>query len=321
MSKDVPEAVLKDNEQLDALMDMLENGQVPAPEATVPQVVIEEAVVEAVVETPPVVDVPAPQAPASNELEKADQRYKTLEGMMKADRRRQTEIIEGLRGQLETQRVAQVETPLDVDAILSEEEIATFGADGIVVLQKLAGAIASKEIEKASLAVDQKLDNMRRRVDIAEASAEGTGTWDHVEAINPGAKAINGSDTGWFAFLDTIDPISGRKYMELGEAAAGVNDYERLSTLIDTYRTSANLAKPAPSVKPLQVKTVLNNDGNVITPKVETIVYTQEEVRDFYMARALGKSFTLRGKAVPADKMDALEAQIDTAMEEGRINL
>jgi hypothetical protein len=320
MSKDLPSAVLKDNEDLDALMDLLEKGEVPAPEANAPQEVPEiKPVVEAGIETPPVVDDPVTPTPKTDE-DRADHRYKTLEGMMRANDRRSAEIISGLRDQLETQRVARVETPLDVDAILNETELAEFGEGGIAVLQKLAGAIATKEIEKASLAVDQKLDAMRRRVDLAEASAEGTGTWDHVEAINPGAKAINGSDAGWFAFLTTVDPVSGREYRELGEAAAGVNDYQRLSMLIDTYRESANLAKPVPSVKPPQTRTALKTDGND-TPPVNAIVYTQDEVRDFYMARALGKPFTLRGKLQKADTLDALEADIETAMEEGRIKI
>jgi hypothetical protein len=320
MSKDLPNAVLKENENLDALMDMLEKGEVPAPEAPELQEVPEITPPAATgIETIPD-DPPAPEPKLNEDREKADHRFKTLEGMMRANDRRSAEIIAGLRGQLETQRVAQVETPLDVEAILSETELAEFGVNGIAVLQKLAGAIATKEIEKATLAVDQKLDDMRKRVDQAEASAEGTGTWDHVEAINPGAKAINGSDAGWFAFLTTVDPVSGREYRELGEAAAGVNDYQRLSTLIDTYRASANIAKPAPSVKPPQTRTApINNDGNL--PIVNKIVYTQDEVRDFYMARALGKPFTLRGKLQKADTLDALEADIETAMEEGRINL
>jgi hypothetical protein len=320
MSKDLPNAVLKDNENLDALLDMLEKGEVPSPEANAPQEVPETTPPVATGIDTPADDPPAPEPKLNEDLNKADHRFKTLEGMMRANDRRSAEIIQGLREQLETQRVAQVETPLEVNTILNETELAEFGENGIAVLQKLAGAIASKEIEKASLVVDQKLEAMRQRVDQAEASAEGTGTWDHVEAINPGAKAINGSDIGWFTFIKTVDPVSGRTYRELGEAAAGVQDYQRLSTLIDTYRASANLAKPAPSVKPPQTHTVPKTDGND-TPKVNLIVYTQDEVRDFYMARALGKPFTLRGKLQKADTLDALEADIETAMEEGRINL
>jgi hypothetical protein len=321
MSGDVPNAIAENDKELDALMDMLEKGENPALEAEATQKVNEVTPPVATgIETPPVVDDSIPPTPKLNdELEKADHRYKTLEGMMRANARRQAEIIEGLTEKLEAQRVAQVETPLDVNSILSEDELAQFGESGIGVLEKLARAITTREIEKASIGVEQKLEDMRRRVETAEASAEGTGTWDHVEAINPGAKAINASDSGWFTFLTTIDPISGREYRELGEAAAGVSDYQRLSMLIDTYRTSANLAKPAPSAKPPQTRTTPPNDGNRRTTKADDIVYTQDEIRDFFMARALGKSYSFRGDSLNVKQMDKLESAIDTAMEEGRI--
>jgi hypothetical protein len=322
MSKDVPNAIAENDKFLDELMDKLEKEQLSASEATAPQAAPEVTPPVATgIDTPPVVDdPPAPPAPKLDEaLEKADHRYKTLEGMMRADQRRTAEIIEGLTEKLEAQRVAQVETPLDVNSILSEDELAQFGESGIGVLEKLARAITTKEIERASIGVEQKLEDMRRRVESAEASAEGTGTWDHVEEINPGSKAINASDSGWFTFLTTVDPISGREYRELGESAANLGDYQRLSMLIDTYRTSANIAKPAPSVKPPQTRTTPNNDGNRQTPKADAIVYTQDEIRDFYMARALGKTYTFRGVSQNVKQMDALEAAIDTAMEEGRI--
>ena len=321
MSGDVPNAIAENDKELDALMDLLEKGEVPAPEATATQ--------EATEVTPPVAPVidtveddPAPPKPKlDEELVKADQRFKTLEGMMKANQRRSAEIIDELKEKLETQRVAQVETPLDVNSILNEDELAQFGESGIGVLEKLARAIATREIEKASIGVEQKLEEMRKRVDTAEASAEGTGTWDHVEAINPGSKAINASDAGWFTFLASVDPVSGREYRELGEAAADVGDYMRLSMLIDTYRTSANIAKPAPSVKPPQTRTPPPNDGNRQSQTADTTVYTQDEIKDFYLAQALGKLYTFRGKSLNAEQMKKLEADIDTAMEEARIQL
>ena len=259
MSKDLPKSVADADKQLEALLDSLETGEVPSPEVPAPTP-------EAHVEPEPVVDTPVDDPDTEKQdltaqLDKSNARYKTLQGMMAANAQRSKDIIDELKDQVAANKTAQVEAPLDVSSILSEEEMAEFGDKGVAVLQKLAGAIATKEISKAGLEVDRRLREMQERVDQAEANTEGNTTWDLVERINPGAKAINASDPGWFEFLTTADPVSGRLYRELGEAAAGVNDVHRLSELIDAYRTSANLAKPKIPVKPKQAPPAPNNDG------------------------------------------------------------
>jgi hypothetical protein len=315
---DVPKSVADADQELDALLEGLEKGSVPDPE--VPAPTPETPVTgQPKVETP-VDDPPEPPKPGlEKQLEKAEQRYRTLEGMMKADRKRQAEIIEGLQEQLAAQKAAEVEAPLDVASILSEDEMAQFGEDGVRVLEKLAGAIAAKEVSKKALEVERRLNDMQKRVDHAEASSEGNTTWDLVEKINPGAKQINASDHGWFAFLEEPDPVSGTSYRDIGQAAASVNDIQRLSELIDLYRESANLVKPVIPVKPSQnVHVAPPNDGN--SPQSAKREYTQDEVRDFYHARALGKESPMT-KGLNADQLQALEADIDAAMEEGRIKL
>jgi hypothetical protein len=316
---DVPKSIADNDQQLDKLMEALEKGsEVPTPEASAP--------------TPgspapqaPVTDTPADSRPApkledlQKQLDTAEQRYKTLQGMMTANDQRNREIIDGLKEQVEANKLAQVEAPLDVEALLTEEEMATFGEDGVKVLEKLAGAIAAKEISRASLEVEQKLEAMRQRVEQTEATATGNTTWDLVERINPGAKSINATDPGWFAFLDTADPVSGRLYRELGQAAASVNDIQRLSELIDVYRLGANLAKPQIPVKPNQAGPAPHVDGNR-QPQVEKRIYTQDEVREFYANRALGRLDGIT-RGLNAEQLVALEADIDAAMEEGRVKL
>jgi hypothetical protein len=318
MSKDVPNAIAENDKELDALLEKLEKGpEVPSPEAPPATEGLQapEIKVDTPVDNPPSTVTPD----LADKLEKAEQRYKTLQGMMTANDHRNREIIEGLKEQVEANRVAQVEAPLDVSSILTEEEAAEFGENGVIVLEKLAGAIAAKEISKASLEVEQKLEAMRMRVEQAEAASTGNTTWDLVERINPGAMEINATDPGWFAFLDTADPISGRLYRELGQAASQVNDIQRLSELIDAYRLSANLAKPSIPVKPNQASSAPQNDGNR-QPQSDKRTYSQDEVREFYDHRARGvrKGITAN---LNAEQLTALEADIDAAMEEGRVKL
>jgi len=315
---DLPSAIADADEGLDNLLSQLEKGAVPDPEvpATAPEAPVAP---EPVVETPKD-NVPEPVTPdLEKQLEKSNQRYKTLEGMMKADRKRSTELIQGLEQQLADRKAAEVEAPLDVSTLLSEEEQAEFGESGIAVLEKLAGAIAEKAISKAQLEVEQKLSDMEDRVDQAEASSEGNTTWDLVEKLNPGSKAINKSDPGWFAFLAEVDPVSGSLYRDIGEAAASVNDARRLAELIDTYRESANLAKPAVPVKPSQTPVAPKDDGSNQPPS-EKRVYSQDEIREFYdnRTRGLRKGITAN---LSVEQMNALELDIDVAMEEGRVKL
>lgn len=320
MSKDLPAALAEENKGLDALLDSLEMGpEVPSPEVPAPAP-------EAPVATPTAVETleddaqPLVKPDLEKQLERADHRYRTLEGMMKADRKRQAEIISELEQQLAAQRVAEAEAPLDVGALLTEEEAAQFGEEGIRVLEKLAGAIAVKEVSKKALEVEQQLRDMQKRVDHAEAATEGNTTWDLVEKINPGSKEINASDQGWFAFLETVDPVSGSLYRDIGQAAASVNDIQRLSQLIDTYRTAANLAKPAIPVKPNQAPVALkNNDGNRQLES-DKRVYSQEEIREFYdhRARNIRKGMTAN---LTEEQILALEVDIDAALEDGRVRL
>lgn len=318
MDQNLPTAVAKETAELDALMDSLEKGIVPSPEAPVAPIEDPNAAPPAV-ETP-VDDPPAPPPPdLEKQLATADQRFRTLEGMMKADRKRQAEIIGGLEQQLAAQAVAEVEAPLDISEILTEDERTEFGASGIAVLEKLAGAIAAKEVSKKALEVERRLDDMQRRVDQAEAAGDGKSTWDRVDKINPGAKAINANDVGWFAFLTEVDPISGNLYRDLGEAAAGVDDIQRLSELIDTYRLSANLAKPVIPVKPSQTPVAPQNDGNR-SDQSPARIYSQDEIREFYDHRARGLRKGITAGLTP-EQVEALETDIDAAMEEGRVKL
>lgn len=316
---DVPNAIAENDAELDKLMDQLEKGlAVPDPEVPAPPE--SQELPEANVDTLEDNENPKVDMELKQELEKSQARYKTLQGMMTADAQRSREIIERLEEQVAADKAAQVETPLDINSILTLEEIETFGEGGVKVLEKLAGAIATKEISKATLKVEQKLEAMRKRVEMAEAASTGNTTWDLVERINPGAMAINATDPGWFAFLDTADPISGRLYRELGHAASQVNDIQRLSELIDVYRLSANLAKPGIPVKPNQAPTsVSTNDGNR-QPKSEKRVYSQDEIREFYDNRARGIQKGITAK-LDAKQLFALEADIDAAIEEGRVKL
>jgi len=310
---DVPSAVLTEDAELDALIEELEKGAPPAPEAV-------SAEPEGLPEATPQGDTGKDgegldEGNLKVELERAKHRYATLQGMMKADATRQTQIIEELREQVRQNQAAQVDTPIDVSQILTEDERQELGEAGVEGLRKLAAAIAAKEVSKAKMEVDAAMEEMRKRVAAAEASAGGNTIWDKVDQINPGAKQINSSDVGWFAFLQQIDPVSGIPYRDLGEAAASIGDIQRLSGLIDLYRRYADL-KPKVAAKPDQVRAAPTIDGkgqSTGQPKI----YTQDEVRAFYDARARGINYKGLGKK----QLDALEADIDAAMEEGRIRL
>jgi hypothetical protein len=316
--KDLPKSVADNDRDMEALLEQLEKGAVPAPEAPAPTAeapLVPEPVVETKVDDPLIPN----DRNLEIRLEKSEARYNTLKGMMTANATRSKEIIDGLTDQVAANKVAQVEAPLDIGSLLTEAEQAEFGESGVVVLEKIARAIASKEISKASLDVEQKLEAMRKRVDQAEASSEGNTTWDLVEKINPGSKLINKNDEGWFEFLDGVDAVSGRPYRNLAEAASQANDIQRLSELIDAYRLSANVAKPKVSVKPSQTPPAPNNDGNR-QQESEKRKYSQEEVREFYDHRARGIRKGITAK-MNAEQIEALEVDIDAAMEEGMVIL
>lgn len=305
---DVPNAVLEQDEELNKLLESLETGEESEEEAA--EEVEEE--VEEVVET--VEDDPndLENQRLKDELEKANQRYSTLQGMMRADQQRTREIISELERKVgEAQRV-ELEKPLNVGEILTEDELAEFGEAGVATLQKLAGAIAAREIARAKAEVDAKMAELMAKVDQAQASAEGRTIWDSVERINPGSKAINAGDQEWFAFLEETDPISRRTYRELGQAAASVGDVQRLSDLVDFYRKRTGKVKAKPVAKPAPGRPSAQNDGRQQTQKR---IWTQDEAKKFYEDVARGTS------RMSPEQVAAVEADLEAAMEEGRFKL
>lgn len=314
MPNDIPKAIADEDAELDALLTRLETGPPPAaPE--VPAVKEEEVVKPAVSDT--LVDVPleATPAPQGEEFQKMQQKYSTLQGMMKAESNRTNQIIGDLQEQLKEQKQTQTEAPLDVSKILSEDELAQFGDDGVAVITKMAEAIAAREIARARQDVEGRLADLQNKVDQNASTATGNTLWDQIEQANPGAKAINDTDPGWFTFLDLTDSMSGRTYRELGEAAANVGDVNRLSQLIDAYRKHTGATKPpAPPVKPVQAPTVapLNNDGE---RQPEQKVYKESEIRAFYDGITRGKS------GLTAEQAQVEEDDIDAAIEEGRVQM
>jgi hypothetical protein len=140
----------------------------------------------------------------------------------------------------------------------------------------------------------------------------------------PDWQAIN-TDQKFLDWCLTTNPLTGQPNQALLDAASASGDAGRLAAIFTTYKAHAGItpSAPTPAQTPVtpaakaelesQVQPGTNRPSNPQVPTNEARVFTPREVEQFYIALSKGEYKGQEAKA------QALEAEIDRAMAEGRV--
>jgi len=258
------------------------------------------------------------------------QKYSTLLGKYNAEVPRLTRDLDYLRGQVEAmaRTTAQRDNSPAGDVNsgaaspeggfkrhLKKDELEEYDEDILNFQSRLARGEAEAVMSPVVTQLRQRIEQLEGRV----VHDEQDSLWGAIEKEHPGAKAVNDNDPLFVDFLNQVDPASGRRYKEIGEAAYAAGDVGRVASLFTVYESStggggATSAPPNGNGKVLPpVKPSRSSGGAVRTTPKEKPMLRESEISTFF-------SDVARGKYVGRETvMKKREAIIESAVLEGRV--
>ena len=269
----------------------------------------------------------APEPPRPPVNDQAEQRFRTLQGIL-------TNEINPLRQELKEalqqnktlvasveQLVEQRKAASSEAAVPDPKDMETFGADLVAMVRRQA----SSEIEAA---VRTQLTGFVKRLDNLEAGMQTTGKqltvsaeqafFDTLASRAPDWRIIN-ADQRFLQWLGEVDLIYGMPRQAALDHASETRSVERTVAIFDAFK--ASIAPPPsptppppkpPAPQPLQDPA---RSGATPPPSGQTTeIISSDDVTAFYNDVARGKVY--RGR--DAERV-ALEQRIDQAIAEGRV--
>lgn len=272
----------------------------------------------------------APAPPQPDPEQTWEHRYRTLQGMHRADTERLGSQVRDLQAAVaaKDQRIQELEAQVrkapepPKPAPVSQEDTEKFGPEIIDLISRQSAHAAAQMVEpmKQELAaknaeiaqlkeqlggVSQSQGEVRRQTFVNELT-QLVPTWREVNV-----------DPAFHAWLAETEPMVGRMRQELLTDAYNVFDHARTATIFKRYLEQA--APPPPPAPPAPPQPKLEQHVAPGTSKADTPpadpsaakVWSTEEVEAFYAAAR-------RGEVSQQDRA-RIEAEIDAAAASGRI--
>ena len=327
----MPTIVAEREAKADADLDKLSNGEIPAEMVNDDAPVVADEAVEEIPAEEPTSEVAEPVAAPDAEVETLKQQNAelveqvrvlqaqnvTIKGKYEKEVPRLHDQLAEIRAELKELKAkpAQPEKPAFTSDLLPEEqgldETEALGTQGRAAVGKAKGIV-----EEARNEINKRLVELELKVKADESEKETQEFLAEVErrAGIPNAASLN-NDFKFVAFLDTVDPLSGQTYKEIGQRRMASRDIGGVADIFRTFlaktptpasprQTPANQAKP-------EVSRSTARPVSTDKPKL-----TMSAAKAFYEAvkqGAYGRNFTLNPDFVKQNEI------IEDAMEEGRI--
>lgn len=324
----LPAQVQRDAELADEMMRQAAAASEPPAEAA-PQ--------EAPVTPPaaPAAPTPTPE-PSADEAARWEQRYKTLQGMFDADRKRQGATIQELERQLAQlteqlkakPQAAEPAPERPATPTVTSEDVDNFGADLIGLIQRVAGdvfAVERRKLEAAMAAKDKEIAELREQVGGAVETTRKTATqifFDDLRKAVPDWETIN-QDERFLTWLGQVDELSGVQRQAYLDSALQAGNVARTAKLFDAWKAlqappaAAQEAAPAPPSPTQELARQVQPSASQAAPVTPSgnasKIWTAAEVEQFY------KDATRGAYRNDPDAVARINAEIDLAMMEGRV--
>lgn len=305
-----------------------ENPEAPAP--------VEEPAPAPVVPAPE----PTPETPAPADSEATwEARYKTLQGMFKAEVPRLREEVLRLTTALAeaNRKLEQRVEPPAPEPRASETKLGSakdaedFGGDLVDMVRRQAVDAARAEFggEIARLeALNKDLEGKLNGVSEVQTVSAQERYMNDLAKMVPDYLVVN-EDPLFLAWLDQEDVLSGEKRQQFFNRAYRGLDAERTAKLMlafkDSLRTEPQVTTPAPVAQPVapvetpadrlarQVQPVPSRADSAPAPSNAGKIYSMAEIEGFYREITQG---VYRGREAEQAR---IEAEIDAAVAEGRL--
>jgi len=288
----------------------------PAPQEVPPEVLAKG--------TPEPGKTPAPSGETipKTEYDKLMARFTTLQGKYNAEVPTLSQQISELRNELrnisEQSRKTTPEIPAHQRLLnASEREDYEDMNDALGVSGKAALGISQAEQERLKAEFDARMHKIEEQQQALAAREAQQRLFAEVDKLCPGASSINQMPQ-FDQFLNTVDPVTGRTYKVLGEAAANIGDIQRVADIVTVFKTQAGMEIQAP---PQPIKPEVSTSGPPPTTQAEKgnkPILKASDIEAFYRDQIKGKYGEM-----PQDhpEVKKIQAIIDDAERENRIDI
>lgn len=327
MDTTVPQHIQQRMEDAQKLQQALYGEkEAPVPDtANTPAEPVEPAVAEvapeAVIE-PKVEPVAEPQPQPRDDFE---HQYKVIKGKYDAEVPRLQHQNRELERQMrelytrleEVERKREEPPKADDIELVSAKDVEDFGADLMDAVRRVATQVAKAELAslEARIAADKaatetKLAHVQERVVLSESEK----FWNRVETLVPDWKSVD-IDPEWISFLNTSPDFTTETYRELAGKAIAAGEAEKVAKLVAIWRGTKPV-EPAPEPTPKQPhpdlqRQVAPSTAKSFTPPASPKIWTGAEYEAIYSPQAVTK--------YPAKELEALQAELQVALAEGRV--
>lgn len=337
-----PDQVRRQAERATELLDQLHNDPANPPADDPPA---EPEVVNAPMETPvdppdggtppppePVDPPPAPPAPSKDEAS-WEHKYKTLQGVLNAESGRWHAEKELLEARLRAAQQAPAATPAPTPAptpqtdpaLITDQDLETYGPDLMDVIGRKATEIASKIVAKRMEELKPELARTQEQVtNVASQvykSSEDRFYGELAKAV-PDWAEVN-TDKRWLAWLGEVDPLSGVPRQAYLDNASKTLNHEHAARLFNAFKELAGLTKPAepapapdPAPKPKAPSLSPRTVGQATAPthREPAAGVTRSEIGAHYRRGATDPSYR------DSTEHKEMEARIAKAMATGQVS-
>lgn len=277
-----------------------------------------------------------PSAAKPDGPEDWEQRYRTAQGLLKAEsqrhiaeRRELLDRIEELEKKIEQGTPATPATPAEpAQPLITDADLETYGPELLDVIGRKAQEMAARIVEQRLAELKPELDQTKAQVDQFATQVYKTNEqrfYGELERAVPDWKALN-ADQRWLVWLGEVDPISGVPRQQHLDHAAQQLDHARVAVLFNTFKQAAGIeaptapASPAPETTPAPKKPEISptprSVGNASAP-------THREPESPSVSRAEINAHYRRSSAEPqyrsSEEYKAMEQRIASAMAAGQV--
>jgi len=296
--------------------------------------------------TPPTAQQEVPQAPATPPAatgtteppRPADEaswehRYRTLQGMMTAQKQRHEDERKGMEQQLRDAlaRISSLETATrkpetqtPAQPAVTDKDTEAFGPELIDLAKRIAQDTVQHsmaKVETALAAKDAEIAKLREQLGGVSEQTKVVSQHTYLGELTklvPDWEAVNTSQS-WLEWLGQTDPLSGQPRQTYLDDAFVRHDVARTAQIFNAFKAAKGSQPPQPTAASSELQRQVqptSSQAASVTPSASDAasrIWTAAEIGEHYNARTRG---AYRGREAEAAR---IEAEIDAALATGRV--
>ena len=308
MTAELPKQVQAQLEEAERIQRELAQPTAPAEPEPAPEVEPEPA------PEPPPQAAPAPVEPAQDAVYWQN-RFKTLEGMYRAETTTLKSQVQQLSSQVEQVRQQQPQAPKEQPLVTSQDDD-KFGSDLIDVMRRVfreETRVFDKRMQAAEAFLQKLVPQVERvgRVEAEVALTREERFWTELNQAVPDWERIN-ADQRFHTWLAEYDPVAGRTRQDSLNEGQTKLDSRRVVALFKLFKDGPGKAPEPKNKQPELARQVApSRTSTVAVPPSQDRTYTGAEYAYWLDPRRMNDT--------AVERVVAMKAELERAYTEGRI--